>query len=78
MHLEARMKGLPVLFKPVELYIADYVIDEGTESESMMPQMIDSDDGIAEELFAAYPESIDVVAKKYAYILPMRSTGDAL
>ncbi|WP_283116805.1 hypothetical protein [Corynebacterium stationis] len=50
-----------------KLYIADYVIDEGTESEKYdaLQMISDSDDGIAEELFAAYPESIDEVAKKY-------------
>src|SRR5699024_1164956 len=50
-----------------KLYIADYGSDEGTESEKYdaLQMISDSDDGIAEELFAAYPESIDEVAKKY-------------
>ena len=50
-----------------KLYIADYVIDEGTGSEKYdaLQMISNSDDGIAEELFAIYPESIDEVAKKY-------------
>ena len=50
-----------------KLYIADYVIDEGTGSEKYdaLQMISNSDDGIAEELFATYPESIDEVAKKY-------------
>ena len=50
-----------------KLYIADYVIDEGTEKEKYdaLQMISNSDDGIAEELFTEYPESIDEVAKKY-------------
>src|SRR5699024_11986079 len=50
-----------------KLYIADYVIDEGTGSEKYdaLQMISNSDDGIAEELLAIYPESIDEVAKTY-------------
>lgn len=50
-----------------KLYIADYVIDEGTEEEKYqaLKMISTSDDGIANDLFESYPESIDAVAEKY-------------
>lgn len=50
-----------------KLYIADYVLEEGTDKEKYeaLHMISTSDDDIAEELFVTYPESIDDVATKY-------------
>ncbi|AZA10981.1 hypothetical protein CGERO_03305 [Corynebacterium gerontici] len=50
-----------------KLYIAQYVFEHGSEDEQdLAQQMIQtSDDEIADELFDAYPNSIDKIAKQY-------------
>lgn len=51
----------------VKLYIAEYVLENGTPSEKYQAiEMISaSDDRAANELYAKYPESIEEVAQEY-------------
>ncbi|WP_144413439.1 hypothetical protein [Corynebacterium epidermidicanis] len=51
----------------IKLYIADYVLVHGTEAEKeqALEMIRGSSDGYAEELFAAYPDSIEAVARDY-------------
>lgn len=50
-----------------KLYIAEYVLAEGSEEEKFqaLNMISTSSDDIAEDLFEAYPESIDEVAAEY-------------
>ena len=51
----------------VKLYIADYVLAHGNEEEKLkaLHMLRVSDDGIADELYAAHPESITATAQAY-------------
>lgn len=51
----------------IKLYIAHYVFEHGTKAEKELAQdmVSKSDDAAADELFAAYPESIDSVARDF-------------
>lgn len=50
-----------------KLYIADYVLDHGTVSQrwEAINMISDSSDAAAEDLYTAYPDSIDATAEKY-------------
>lgn len=54
----------------IKLYIAEYVIENGTFTEqyAAIDMISSSDDGTAAELYRKYPESIDEVAKKYGLL----------
>ena len=51
----------------VKLYIADFVLAHGDEAEKVkaLHMLRVSDDGIADELYAAHPESITATAHAY-------------
>lgn len=51
----------------IKLYIAEYIIEHGTEAEKYeaLAMVSDSSDASAEDLFEKYPDSIDDVAKRY-------------
>nr|WP_235840668.1 hypothetical protein [Corynebacterium liangguodongii] len=51
----------------VKLYIADYVFDHGTPADQARAYTMlqTSDDAIAASLYAAYPDSIALTARKY-------------
>ncbi len=50
-----------------KLYIAQYVFEHGDdEQQELAKQMVEtSDDAIADELFDAFPDSIDAIAEQY-------------
>ncbi|NLA56091.1 MAG: hypothetical protein GX859_07325 [Corynebacterium humireducens] len=54
----------------IKLYIAEYVIEHGTLTEQYeaINMISSSDDRSAGELYRKYPDSIDVVAKKYGLL----------
>ena len=54
----------------IKLYIAEYVIENGTFAEqyAAIDMISSSDDRTAGELYREYPESIDEVAKKYGLL----------
>lgn len=51
----------------IKLYIAKYVLDNGTieESYDALQMLVDSNDRFAAELYRSYPESVDSVAEEY-------------
>lgn len=52
----------------IKLYIAKYVLDNGTleESYDALQMLVDSNDRFAAELYRSYPDSVDAVAEEYA------------
>lgn len=54
----------------IKLYIAEYVIEHGTLAEQYqaITMISSSDDRAANELYRAYPESIDEVVEKYGLV----------
>lgn len=54
----------------IKLYIAEYVIEHGTFAEryAAIDMISSSDDRTAGELYRAYPESIDAVAREYGLL----------
>ncbi|WP_144239858.1 hypothetical protein [Corynebacterium atypicum] len=60
-----------------KLYIADYVLERGTDEQrwEAINMIADSNDASAGELYAAYPESIDKTAAKYGLLSTRSGKG---